>query len=299
MITSEIISQNLNLLETAKKYFPLLSKYESCIDTDTIDFNEKSKISLECVAFNLKQYTDFIDFIIQSKKNGQEVFYRKKITNKELQNIMVNCASDKDAKNTFKSKGPKSLQMLLDSDSKYEVLSAQCSNYRRKRRRYVDNFLFSQAIVSNFVIQNDLDLKYPHRISKYYRILLSPIDRSIKSEIDKTKEVITFVVDQLSKSGLDFKKLNYSHLTKSLNDEIRNRILTIENGEKIKCIDISGDCDGLTMEKVYDVIGKEMESSLYVRIMNDYGNSSLYSYRLFETISNLRDSALNKILKDI
>ena len=298
-ITSEIISHNLNLLEISKRYFPILIEYEKSINTDKIDYSEKNRIALECTAFNLKQYVDFIDFIIEMNKSGQEIFYRKKISNKELQDIMVKQAIDRDAKESFRSKGPKSLEILLNSDDKYELFSAQVSNYRRKRRRYNDNFVGSSAILANFVIQNQLELKFPNRISKYYRISLSPIDRSIKSEIDKTKEVIEFIIDQLSKSDLDFRKLNYTHLTKILNDEIKNRILKIENGEKIKCIQTNSESDGITMDKIYDVIGKEMESSLYVRIINDFGKNSLYSYRLFETVSNLRDSALDEILKDL
>lgn len=77
-------------------------------------------------------------------------------------------------------------------------------------------------------------------------------------------------------------------------------MLSIEPGEKIKCIEISPETYGLTLNKTYDVQSKNLENGiLKVRIINDSGNNCSYNYRLFETVSNLRNSALDELLNDI
>jgi hypothetical protein len=50
--------------------------------------------------------------------------------------------------------------------------------------------------------------------------------------------------------------------------------------------------------KVYDVKDKEIHSGrLNVIIENDNGYRRTYPYRLFETVSNLRNSALDDLLE--
>jgi len=307
-LTSEVISVNLDRLEKAQKEFPTLSEYQRVMELKNGDSLDQYLINLsrtlkeECLSYGLRPYVDFIDFIVESKIKGQEIFYKKKIKNKEFQDILVSNAIDDDAKKSFKSKSKKSFEILINS-KKWDLFIANVSNRRRySNRRYNNNLRYSDAIISNYVIQNQIEVSSEcvNRINKHYLYAIPVPDLTIKSEINRTKEIIDFIINKLSESGTDFRKVNYDHLTKTLNTELKNRMLTIERGEKIKCVEISPDVSELTINKVYDVISKSIENGiLKVSVSNDSGNNRSYNYRLFETVSNLRNSALDELLNDL
>jgi len=306
-LTSEIISVNLDRLEKAQKEFPILSEYQKILELkngesfDQYLNNLTKTLKDECLSYGLKPYIEFIDFIIDSKLTGQEIFYRKKIKNKEFQDVLVANAIDEDAKKSFKSKSKKSFEVLVNS-KKWEVFTANVSNRRRTSRRYNNNLRRSDAIISNYIIQNQIEVKDENsfRVNKYYLNQIPVPDLTIKNEINRTKEIIDFIINKLSESGTDFRKVNYDHLTKTLNNELKNRMLTIEPGEKIKCVEISPDSMGLTLNKVYDVLSKHIDYGvLKVIINNDNNQSKSYNYRLFETVTNLRNSVLDELLNDL
>ena len=306
-LTSEIISVNLDRLEKAQKEFPILSEYQKILELkngESLDqyLNNLTKtLKDECLSYGLKPYIEFIDFIIDSKLTGQEIFYRKKIKNKEFQDVLVANAIDEDAKKSFKSKSKKSFEVLVNS-KKWEVFTANVTNRRRTSRRYNNNLRRSDAIISNYIIQNQIEVKDENsfRVNKYYLNQIPVPDLTIKNEINRTKEIIDFIINKLSESGTDFRKVNYDHLTKTLNNELKNRMLTIEPGEKIKCVEISPDSMGLTLNKVYDVLSKHIDYGvLKVIINNDNNQSKSYNYRLFETVTNLRNSVLDELLNDL
>jgi hypothetical protein len=306
-LTSEIISVNLDRLEKAQKEFPILSEYQKILELkngESLDqyLNNLTKtLKDECLSYGLKPYIEFIDFIIDSKLTGQEIFYRKKIKNKEFQDVLVANAIDEDAKKSFKSKSKKSFEVLVNS-KKWEVFTANVTNRRRTSRRYNNNLRRSDAIISNYIIQNQIEVKDENsfRVNKYYLNQIPVPDLTIENEINRTKEIIDFIINKLSESGTDFRKVNYDHLTKTLNNELKNRMLTIEPGEKIKCVEISPDSMGLTLNKVYDVLSKHIDYGvLKVIINNDNNQSKSYNYRLFETVTNLRNSVLDELLNDL
>jgi hypothetical protein len=306
-LTSEVISINLDRLEKAQKEFPILSEYQKTLELkngaslDQYLNNLTRTLKDECLSYGLKPYIEFIDFIVDSKLTGQEIFYRKKIKNKEFQDVLVSNAIDEDAKKSFKSKSKKSFEVLVNS-KKWEVFTANVTNRRRTSRRYNNNLRRSDAIISNYIIQNQIEVKDENsfRVNKYYLNQIPVPDLTIKNEINRTKEIIDFIINKLSESGTDFRKVNYDHLTKTLNNELKNRMLTIEPGEKIKCVEISPDSTGLTLNKVYDVISKHIDYGvLKVIINNDNNQSKSYNYRLFETVTNLRNSALDELLNDL
>ena len=306
-LTSEVISVNLDRLEKAQKEFPILSEYQKTLELkngpslDQYLTNLTRTLKDECLSYGLKPYIEFIDFIVDSKLTGQEIFYRKKIKNKEFQDVLVANAIDEDAKKSFKSKSKKSFEVLVNS-KKWEVFTANVSNRRRSSRRYNNNIRRSDAIISNFIIQNQIEVKDENsfRVNKYYLNQIPVPDLTIKNEINRTKEIIDFIINKLSESGTDFRKVNYDHLTKTLNNELKNRMLTIEPGEKIKCVEKSPDSTGLTLNKVYDVLSKNIDYGvLKVIINNDNNQSKSYNYRLFETVSNLRNSALDELLNNL
>jgi len=298
-LSSEIISTNLLLLEKAKTDFPLLVNYENCTD-----YNEKSSIKQEIQEFGLGLYIEFIDFIKEMESKGQEVFYRRKIKNPEFQEILSKHAYDEDAKKSFKSKAAKSFESLMNSD-KWEDLAGNRSNYRRRRRRWTNNFSGSEAIVSNFIIQNELEVKdeFKYRLCKWYYMNIPQVDFTVQNEINKTKDLISFMVSKMSDSGIDFRRLNFTHLTSQLNDEIRKKILTIDSDEKIRLIPNDVVPIGFTPGKFYTVFGKQLSTEeagggniLMVNVRNDADKSVWVKYRYFETVTNLRDTALDFLL---
>jgi hypothetical protein len=306
-LTSEVISVNLDRLEKAQKEFTILSEYQKTLELkngpslDQYLTNLTRTLKDECLSYGLKPYIEFIDFIVDSKLTGQEIFYRKKIKNKEFQDVLVSNAIDEDAKKSFKSKSKKSFEVLVNS-KKWEVFTANVTNRRRSSRRYNNNLRRSDAIISNYIIQNQIEVKDENssRVNRYYLNQIPVPDLTIKNEINRTKEIIDFIINKLSESGTDFRKVNYDHLTKTLNNELKNRMLTIEPGEKIKCVEISPDSTGLTLNKVYDVLSKNIDYGvLKVIINNDNNQSKSYNYRLFETVTNLRNSALDELLNDL
>jgi len=298
-LTSEIISLNLNRLESAQREFPSLSEYRKLTDGFTpLDWDRHRSIRGECISYGLLPYVDFIDFIAESKFKGQEVFYKKKIKNKDFQEILVKNAKDDNAKKSFNSKTKRSFETLINS-KRWETFTGNSSS---RRKSYSNNLKDSDAIIANFVIQNEIEVggEFLWRLNRHYLQLIPSPDLTIKNEIKRTKEIIDFIIDKLSESGTDFRKVNHDHLTKTLSFELKNRMLTIDPGEKIKCIEISPETTGLTIDKVYNVITKTIDYGiLKVTVFNDNERNQSYNYRLFEKVSILRNSALDELLNNL
>jgi hypothetical protein len=105
------------------------------------------------------------------------------------------------------------------------------------------------------------------------------------------------MVKSFSNSDSDFKRLNVDHVTKFMGEELKKKLLNIEKGESVKLIEDASYYGGLTLDKVYDIKDKEIQSGrLNVIIENNNGYRRSYPYRLFETVSNLRNSALDDLL---
>ena len=79
---------------------------------------------------------------------------------------------------------------------------------------------------------------------------------------------------------------------------MKRKLLSLDKGESVKLIEETDYYGALTFGKVYEVVDKEFTSGrLQVHIKNDIGHVRGYPYRLFETVSNLRNSALDDLLK--
>ena len=84
-----------------------------------------------------------------------------------------------------------------------------------------------------------------------------------------------------------------------MGEELKKKLLNIDKGESVKLIENADYYGGITLGKVYEVKDKELHSGrLQVVIDNDNGYRRSYPYRLFETVSNLRNSALDDLLND-
>lgn len=289
VLKSEVIQLNLEKLEKAKRDFTILNDYANSNDDQKL-----KNIWAEARPYGLISYLSFIDFIRYANKNDQQPFYSKKIKISEFKETLVKCAIDPSVKKILKSKGKTSFAKLINSP-RWEFYSGN----KRKRGgvRCQDNFIFSSAIIANFCIQNEIDIQEPNRISEYYTRILSDIDVSLKKEIDLTIDIIDFMIDNLSKSGYDFRRLNVDHISKFITDEFRKKLLSIESGEAVKMIEETDYYGGLTLGKTYKVLDKEINSGrLNVVLENDVQLRRSYPYRIFETISNLRNSALDDLL---
>jgi len=290
IIKSEIIQENLSRLEKATQEFSILKDYAS-----TDDHQVLRKIWDEGKSYGLLSYFNFQDFIRHSKSLNQEAFYKNKIKISEFKEVLVKNASDPSVKKILQSKGKVSFAKLINS-TKWELYSG---NRRRRSRgvRYNDNFLPSAAIIANFCMQNEIDVEDNYRISEYYTKLLPEIDITIKKELDLTKKMIDFMVGNLSESSYDFKKINVEHISKFISEELKKKLTEIDKGESVKLTEETDYYGGLTFGKVYEILDKEIHSGrLQVIINNDVNVRKSYPYRLFETVSNLRNSALDDLL---
>jgi hypothetical protein len=289
IIKSEIIQNNLERLEQAKKDFSLLNDYAST-DDDTV----LKRLWDEGRSYGFLTYMNFIDFIRHTKKLNQEIFYKTKIKIPHFKEVLIQNAPDATVKKVLKSKGKVSFAKFINSP-KWDLYSG--NRRRRGGVRYNDNFVASASIIANFCIQNEIEIEDHSRISEYYRTNISELDPTLKVELGLTKGLIDYMVTSLSNSDYDFRRLNVEHISKIMTEEIKKKLLNIEKGESVKLIENPDYYGGLTLGKVYEIKDKELNSGrLQVVIENDNGYRRSYPYRLFETVSNLRNSALDELL---
>jgi len=292
IIKSEIIQSNLEVLEKAKKEFSLLQDY-----ANTDDDSKLKIIWEEARSYNMLSYLNFIDFIKFTNKTNQQVFYKNKIKIPHFKEVLVFNATDLTVKKILQSKGKVSFAKLINSP-KWDLYSG--NRRRRGGVRYHDNFTISAAIIANFCIQNEIEISEKTRISDYYTQRITEIDSTIKKELDLTKNLIEYLVKSVSDSPYDFKRLNIEHINKCISNELKSKLLNIESGESVRVIETTDYYGGLTYNKTYKVLDKELQSGrLQIIIDNDKGMRRSYPYRLFETIHNLRDNSISRLLEDL
>jgi len=291
-ITSEIIQNNLDRLEQARKDFKILDDYY--LENDDLKLKQLYTLGR---TFGLSTYFTFIDYIRTVKKFDQQVFYNKKITLKEFRHTLSTLAQDEKVKNLLKSKGKVSFAKLLNSP-RWVLYSGD--KRLRGGVRYHDNFILSSAIIANFCIQNEIEVEETSRISNWYTQPIAFLDPSLIKEIEITTNIVNFIYENMTNSDFDFRKLNIDNIIKNIQYEIEYKMTQIEKGESVKLSDETDYYSGLTNGKVYIVEGKSVYNGrLNVMIKNDLGFSKEYPYRLFETVTNLRNAALDQLLNDL
>lgn len=291
-LTSEIIQNNIDKLETLKKDFKILDDYHKEKDTEKL-----KQLYYEGRVYGLLNYMLFIDFIRHTENNHQQVFYNKKIKLQEFKDVLIKNATDESVKKIIKSKGKVSFEKFINS-SRWELYSG--NRRRRGGVRYHDNFVTSAAIIANFCIQNEIEIEDSSRISEWYKTSLAPIDSSLLNEIDLTNNIIDYMFSQLNSQKYDFRRINVENITKLIQNKIEQKMKEIEEGESVKLIEKTDFYSALTLNKKYTVKSKDISSGrLTVTIENDLGFSRSYPYRIFETITNLRNSALDELLNDL
>jgi hypothetical protein len=294
-ITSEIIQINLDRLDKTRKQFKILDDYYNETDEDKL----KKTYSLGR-SYGLLTYLSFIDFIRYAKKNNQQPFYDHKIKLKEFKDCLISLAPDPTVKKVLKSKGKASFEKFINS-KRWELYSGNITGSRRRRGvRFNDNFVLSSPIIANYCIQNELEIEDSSRISNWYTQQISVIDPSLVKEIEITNNVVDFIYQNMVTQDFDFKKLNIDNIIKNVQYEIEFKMTQLDKGEAVKLSDETDYYSGLTNGKVYVVENKTISNGrLNVSIKNDLGFTREYPYRLFETVTNLRNAALDELLNDL
>lgn len=300
VLTLDTIKENLNILERAKEVFKILVDYQNILkslrnNSDHEIQNREIEINREINRYNLTIYSDFIRFINKVETTGQKVIYDEKIKTKTFQKVLEDNAIDETAKKSLRNKTSKTMHIFMNSE-KWMKFHGYQSN--RGRLRLNDNLSKSESIIANFLNQQEINLEALaySRLNKYYTSLLPEPDHTILDEMNRTKFVIDFLIQKVTESGLDFRKLNSRALIENISEEFKKRILDIDKNESVKCIS-RPDVYGITVGNIYKVIDRSLDYSgnLRILIQNDYGTNVNCSFKFFETLNSLRSSMLKDL----
>lgn len=290
-----IINKNLEKLNNAIKTFPdILGKYQKSKDP-----REKLQIREYAYKLDLRSYIDFIDWVEKMSETGQSIIYKHQISFNEFKETLVNNAINNEVKDFLKKKTRRGMITFLQSRL-YNDYNGEYRGRRFNRKSYANNFKSSTSVISNYLIQNpdiiesNKDLIW--RLETYYINELPNFEAQVNTEIDITNDIIRTLSRKINTIKYDFRKLNFNLLRSEIESKIKEKMLSVDKGEKIKCIESQ---NGLTVNKVYDVISYEIgtNGNLLVSVRNDNDISYRYNYRIFETISKLRQNNIDDILK--
>lgn len=301
ILNIDVITRNLERLNKAMETFPILLAYKNSFELTETDLVIKQSIKYnilsEIRSYGLSEYSDFIFWINSMEVNSQSIIYNNIIDYDDLRDIIVENCKDTTVREIFRNKTKNKFIDLLHHDylwKRYDGKQYLTKSKRYSHNPYHDNLTQSTAIITNYIIQNNIDVINPQDIfSKYYFYDLSNIDITLRHEIDITNDTISFIIDKIV--DYDFRKINFSKLISEVTKELQSKMLSVETGEKIKCILNGVD---ITIDKYYDVISYRMSSNsnLVVSINNDKGITREYNYRLFESIKKLRNKSLDILL---
>lgn len=304
----DIINKNLQKLEDAIKTFPdILGKYQNLskleLKADTLSrknlLEEKARISSYAIKLGLSDYIFFIDWIAKVSLCGP-VVYKFEISFDLLKTALIENAIDKVVKDFLQKKTKRGMATFFNS-SLYNTYSGVVRN-RYRRKGYENNFEKSESIISNYIIQNDIKITRLNKnqvinpvISSYYLREISNFECELNTELEITNDITKSIIRKINTIKFDFRKLNYNILRDEINSKIKDKMLCVERGEQIKCIEAS---QGLTLNGLYNVNSYQLGSNgnLIVYVQDDNGITSAYSYRIFETISRLRENNIDDIL---
>ena len=300
VLTLDTIKENLNILERAKEVFKILADYQNILKSMSTNYdnelhNREIEINREINRYNLTIYSDFIRFINKAESAGQKVIYDEKIKTKTFQKVLEDNAIDETAKKSLRNKTSKTMHIFMNSE-KWMKFHGYQSN--RGRLRLNDNLSKSESIIANFLNQQEINLEALaySRLNKYYTSLLPEPDHTILDEMNRTKFVIDFLIQKVTESGFDFRKLNSRALIENISEEFKKRILDIDKNESVKCIS-RPDVYGVSVGTIYKVIDRSLDYSgnLKILIQNDYGTNVNCSFKFFETLNSLRSSMLKDL----
>lgn len=286
----DIINKNLEKLDSASKIFPdIIGKYRNSKDSV-----EKRKLESLANKVGLQQYIRFIDWIDTCASTGQSVIFNYIISFNDFKTALAENCSDKKVKDFIKNKTKKGFITFMNSQLWYTYNGGN-QGRRGSRTYFSNNFSKSETLVANWVMQNDVVLTN-QVMSYYYTSEIPNFDTEINTEIEITNDITKSIIKKINTIKYDFRKLNFNLLQSEIESRIKQRVLNVDKGEQIKCIESNQ--HGLTLNKIYNVESYEIGSNgnLIVSIKNDINNHSRYNYRIFESVSKLRESNIDDIL---
>lgn len=290
----DIINRNLEKLSLATKTFPnIIGKYRKIPKVithkgyTTSDNEERRRLITLASQLGL---TDYIYFIDWSTSVDLKALTKKNIISfTQLKTALVENSIDQEVKDILSKKTKRGMITLLKSNA----FNKFNGGYKRAtHKNYNKNFEKTLPLIINFFLQNNIDASFiPH----YFKSDIPNVESEINTELDITNDITKTILRKIKTIKYDFRKLNFNMLKSEIEGKIKERMLSVERGEQIKCID---DISGLTKGKIYNVNGYSITSngSLGVTVTNDFGNGKQFPYRSFESVSKLRDNHINDIL---
>jgi len=285
----DIIKKNLEKLDNAIKTFPdILGKYQKSRDPEIRSLANK---------VGLMNYINFIDWIEKLASTGQSVIINHEIQFKDLKETLANNCIDDSVRDFIKKKTKRGLVTFLNSEL-YNKYNGGRRGRGRRGTWYSPNFSKSEAILANWMMQNNLE-NSNYVFSSYYTSEISNFESELNTELAITQDITKSLIKKINTIKYDFRKINFNLLKSEIEAKIKQKIMSVSQGEQIKCIEASQ--PGLTLYKIYNVVSYEITSNgnLSVSIKDDNDITRWYSYRLFECITNVRDNNINDILNMI
>lgn len=311
-ITYDIIKHNLTIYEEARQTFDVLKKYE---------LGEVTRNDLSL--FNLSDFGEFYDFIKLLKETGHEPV--QFITFKDLKNKIFEKTNNVRFANLVKNMSkPKFVKMLTEEGAKFDRLFngrwlTKPKVNRRGRvlsgRRSADsvegfNSCFVQLI--NWIIINEIDVYDTYDITykkfteqsnykiKWYLNKLN-FDKVPKEELEVSDKLISNLFDLIEDTKLNFRKFNTDFIINRISSKIKAMVL-IPVGTMVKCKEdqfhpYNTAIKVLTSNNYYEVKYSYLNTGfLYVRVIDDRGQSQNFPFSIFEDVQLRRGSLLDELL---
>lgn len=306
------IKENLRIYNQAKSLLPIISQYES---------GEVSYSSMR--SLRLELFANFSDFIKTETERGLSPI--QALSFAELKKLISESTQNPRYKKLFKNITQKAFILLLTQDlEKFDrylngrwISKPGYSHRGRKKwgRRHGDkaeglNLCF--VAIMNWIISNGIQTTdqtsdhfssfaqqeyYKTRI-RWYRAVYLGIDTIPLREIGVTSNLLNSLVDFISDSEIDFRKLNSDFVIDVLSNKIK-KLMSVDSGTTLtSLVDLKSDYGHvvLTKGKNYVVEASNINYGfMRVSILDDGDRVNYYEYKLFEDVSLQRELLLSSL----
>lgn len=305
----EIFDQNLKKVESLKKEYPNLKRYDDVstkLMTESTEGlrRERDALRNELTFSGFEDYISFLDNKRKYLTNGKlDLVTSEKLKYPALRKQIYDNIPD------FYREDKKIRNILLNkSKSKFEEMFQN----QKLLSRYSSQLNRSHKVILNYLVQNNIqvapmclgfiDLSY------YFVTVLPDINPFQLNEILITKSIVNQISKVLDKTKekFDWRKINVSYLNKSIAELVSNKVNTLKEGNQVKFIGElndefikkHGDLK-LTNGKVYTVNYARLNwDCLVVTIHNDDNRRIELPYRYFDEITKMRDDKISFLFED-
>jgi len=309
--TYDFIKENIRIYNEAKEIFPIISQYER----GEITYNAMRSLKME-------SFADFFNF---KKAESKEFNLIQAISYKELRSIICDKTKNERFKTLFKNRSEKQFNLILTEDgekfdrylngrwvSKPGYNNRGRKNWGKRSNERTEGLNLAFIPLINYIISNDIDTYsintescksfqlqdlYQQKI-KWYTGVLMDLSKIPTKEVEVTTNLLNSLVNFISESNIDFRKLNSDFIVETISQKVR-KLMEIPIGTKIKSnIDLFDRWNNqvLTKNNLYEVESSSFSYGfLRVFIKNDSGLKDYYDYLNFEDLSIQRDILLSQL----